>query len=157
MRDEEADILVEAQTMPVPQVEAGKLLGTSAGVHAMMDLSDGLANDLAKMTQASGVGAAIDMRLIPTSPALAAWALQRKIDAKDFAVAGGEDYQLLCAIDPHAFAGVAAALSEKGVKLTAIGEVTEGSGVVYERDGSPVTIQAPLFSHFAEKKKGRRR
>src|SRR5690606_26193567 len=130
----------------------------AAGVHAMMDLSDGLATDLAKLTQASRVGACIDMRLIPTSSALAAWALQRRIDAKDFAVAGGEDYQLLCTIDPHGFAGIAEAAKAAGIRLTAIGEVTSGEGVTYERDGNSVMIQTPLYSHFGrQEEKGRKR
>ena len=148
LQDEENDKLIEAHYLPIPQIAAGKILAEAKAVHAMMDLSDGLATDLPKMAAASNVGAHIELATLPTSTALAAWALRRRVDAKDLAAAGGEDYQLLVTMAADEFPGMAERLRNQGIKLTSIGEVVAGNDVLFQREGKPVTIRTELFSQF---------
>ena len=68
---------------PVPQIEEGRWLGAHKEVHAMMDLSDGLASDLRHILKASHTGAEIETANIPYATDTAT------------AVCGGEDYKLL--------------------------------------------------------------
>lgn len=148
LQNEENAELVGRHYLPVPQIAAGKLLAESKAVHAMMDLSDGLANDLPRIASASRVGVNIDLATLPTSAALASWALQHRIDAKDLAAAGGEDYQLLVTLAANEFAVVAERLRKHDIKLTAIGEVVAGNEVVFKREGKVVDIKAESFSQF---------
>lgn len=60
---------VAAHCRPTPRVAAGRALAESGRVHAMMDLSDGLAADLPRLARASGLGAAVEAEAVPISPA----------------------------------------------------------------------------------------
>lgn len=88
--------LVAAHNMPRPHLAEGSLLGANVDVHAMMDVSDGIASDLRHILKASGVGAEIDIDRIPISEALRAspWS------ATELALSGGEDYCLLFTAAP---------------------------------------------------------
>jgi thiamine monophosphate kinase len=84
---------------PTPRLQVGTL-ARELGATAMMDLSDGLAADLPKLLRASGVGAVLDAAQVPAHPAAARWAQAQGIDPVAFAIAGGEDYELLLAASP---------------------------------------------------------
>lgn len=89
---DESRYLVDRHYMPTPRVEMGRCIASVPGVHAMMDISDGVASDLRHILKASGVGAEIDCSLLPLSSALRALYPDR---ATEFALCGGEDYELL--------------------------------------------------------------
>jgi thiamine-monophosphate kinase len=105
---------------PVARVgEAGIL--ARHGVTAMMDLSDGLASDLTRLCEASGVGARLELDRVPVAPGA----------TPSEALSGGEDYELLATLPAASVEGAASALQrEFGVALTEIGEITRGPGVV---------------------------
>ncbi len=86
---------------PTPQVEAGLALARMPEVHAMMDISDGVASDLRHILEASHVGAFVDLDSIPLSPALRSYAAQHSLDALQLALAGGEDFELLFTMAPN--------------------------------------------------------
>jgi len=92
---------------PVPRVREGRWLGASTSVHAMMDCSDGLALDLSRLARASGCGAVIQD--VPVHPAAVAVAAASGADATEWATSAGEDFELLVAVAPRAFAHVARA------------------------------------------------
>ncbi|MFH1215854.1 MAG: thiamine-phosphate kinase [Pseudomonadota bacterium] len=94
-RDSRYAALVSAHCDPVPQVGMGRLLAGSGLVHAMMDLSDGLATDLAHICKASNVGAEIEADQVPLSELLVKAAESIRIAPLDFALSGGEDYKLV--------------------------------------------------------------
>lgn len=125
---------------PLPQVEEGIWLGGRSEVHAMMDLSDGLASDLRHIAERSGTGAEIDIERIPTP-----------VDLQD-ALCGGEDYKLLLTADPAACAELTAAFSARfGTPLYPVGRVVEPAkkGVVrWLRNGEPLPDRWQGFSHF---------
>ena len=98
--DSDLDFLIRCHRLPVPMVEAGLELASLAGVHAMMDISDGVASDLRHILHASGVGAQVYLDRLPFSASLERVCLARSWDKYELALCGGEDYHLLFTADP---------------------------------------------------------
>ncbi len=96
----EADSLLEALHTPRPHLPEGAWLGAQPGVHAMMDVSDGVAGDLRHILKASGVAAQVDLEKLPISSDLQRVALKNGWNATELALTGGEDYVLLFTFDP---------------------------------------------------------
>jgi thiamine-monophosphate kinase len=92
---------------PEPRVREGRWLAASQHVHAMMDSSDGLSTDLARLAHASGCGAVVET--VPVDPAAASVAFAAGDDPERYALDGGEDFELLLAVQPRAFAHLAGA------------------------------------------------
>ena len=101
-----------------------------------MDLSDGLADAVAQVTAASGVGATIEASALPIDPAVHDWFERHGGDAVHEAIAGGDDYELLIAVRPRLRHRLRAAERHGGVPLKRIGVCTEGGTVVLRRNGS---------------------
>ncbi|MDT8342069.1 MAG: AIR synthase-related protein [Longimicrobiales bacterium] len=115
---------------------------------AGMDLSDGLARDAAHLAAASGVRVVLERSRVPVLAA-AAVALGEAV-ARDLALAGGEDYELLIAARPGLGDRAAALDRVCGTALTRVGRIEVGEGVVLEEaDGRPVPLPAGSgFDHF---------
>lgn len=92
--DEWSDLLA-AHLDPTPENVLGRVLAESGMVNGMMDISDGLATDLAHLCQESGVGAEIDRNSIPISENMLAAAKLLGCEPSLWATRGGEDYRLL--------------------------------------------------------------
>jgi thiamine-monophosphate kinase len=132
--------LVAAHKRPVPRLAAGTALARG-GASAMMDISDGLCLDAQRMAIASGVRITIDLDRVPVGPGVPAVAGDAGIDAAEFASTGGEDYELLVAIDPARIQGA-------GVALTPVGTVNVGEpGVTTLRHGLPVRLARLGWDH----------
>jgi thiamine-monophosphate kinase len=129
---------------PTPRVELG--CAARGLATACMDLSDGLSGDLPKLAQASGVAAHVELDRLPISQALrSAVALPQ---ARQWAVSGGDDYELLLAV-PHDRLPVLGQQAQRlGLRLTVIGECMEGAGVTWSIDGATVAAPAAGFDHF---------
>jgi len=124
--------LIERHARPIPRIAEGRALA-AAGVHAMIDVSDGLASDAAIVGSMSAAVLEIDLGALPldggvTDPALAA--------------AGGEDYELCFCAQPRLRARI-----EDAMEVTWIGRVVEGSpgGAVFTKDGATVKLSG--FEH----------
>ncbi|HUO09171.1 MAG TPA: thiamine-phosphate kinase [Phycisphaerae bacterium] len=106
-----------------PRIELAQRIIQAAGLalHAMMDLSDGLSQDLPRLCAASHVGAQIHTARLPTHDD--AWKLAQKdsLPAGFHALADGEDYELLFALDPNSAPEI---VNLSNIPLTAIGTVT---------------------------------
>ena len=116
---------------------------------AAMDVSDGLAGDLAKLCAASGVSAAIDAESIPLSAAAAAL-LARGTVGIDAIVAGGDDYEILCAVPENRFADFANAARAADVAVTTIGTIIAGAAAPRFLDarGKEIALRRVSYSHF---------
>jgi len=143
--------LHRAHRVPEPRVREGRLIRESGAATAMIDLSDGLATDLAHIARESGVGAEVRLPALPLSEATRALARALDADPWAWAVSGGEDYELLFTAAPDRAAALAARVTEvTGTPATAIGEVRPAAdGVRFLDDaGRPVAVR-PGFDHFA--------
>lgn len=116
-----------------PRLREGLLLGRTAAVHAMMDVSDGLLKDACRMAFASGLALEFECGRIP---------LREGATVAD-ALCDGEDYELICAVAPDAADSLCAAFPH----LTRMGVFKEGTpGTV---SGIPV-LNKKGFDHFHE-------
>ena len=121
---------------PTPRVELGRALCGAAS--ACIDISDGLVGDLAKLCEASGVGAVIEIDDVPLSPELLdAFA---RDEAIEFALTGGDDYELCFTAQPDAVARIE--------NVTAIGRITDSGKVVCRRGGEIVEVDDSGYRHF---------
>ena len=142
--------ITRAHLRPRARVAEGRWLGQAPGVHAMMDCSDGLATDLGHICRESGVGARVRLDRVPIAAAAREAARALGGDAREWAVSGGEDYELLLTCDPAAADRLIAGLAEAtGTALTVIGRIegTAGEIVFVDADGAPVTMRGG-FEHF---------
>ena len=101
-RDADVQALIDRHYLPLPRVAEGLRLAATPGVHAMMDISDGIGSDLQHILEASGVGAEIDLPSLPLSPVLQRVCARLGWDAAALAAGGGEDYELLFTCTPEA-------------------------------------------------------
>jgi thiamine-monophosphate kinase len=133
----------------VPQPRAALAEAVRDHASAAMDVSDGLAGDLAKLCAASEVSAAIDALSIPLSAA-ARSLLSRGAVGIESIVSGGDDYEILCTIPENRFEAFEAAASLAGVSVTSIGTVIAGSSTPRFIDGQGTEIALPRlsYSHF---------
>ncbi len=90
---------------PEPRLAEGRWLAASRNVRAMMDTSDGLSTDLARLARASACGATVEE--IPIAAAALAVAERTGASAEQWALDGGEDFELLVAVAPRAFSHLA--------------------------------------------------
>jgi len=142
--------ITRAHLRPRARVAEGRWLGQAPGVHAMMDCSDGLATDLEHICRESGVGARVWLERVPVAPATREAARALGADAREWAVSGGEDYELLLTCDPAEADRLVAGLVEAtGTALTVIGRVEGAAGeiVFVDADGAPVAVRGG-FEHF---------
>jgi thiamine-monophosphate kinase len=117
------------QLEPTARLGAGRALG-AAGATGMIDLSDGLGGDAGHLATSSGVGLKIEAGALPLAPGVEDVARAIGRDPIEFAVGGGEDYELLAAIPAERVDEAAKAVRDaEGIALTRIGEVVAGSGV----------------------------
>ncbi|MDE6375460.1 MAG: thiamine-phosphate kinase, partial [Alistipes sp.] len=124
---------------PLPQVEEGEWLGRRPEVHALMDLSDGLASDVRHIMEQSHVGAAIDLECIPVA------------DGADLRLAacGGEDYKLLLSSDPWCAKSLADDfLLRFGTPLYPIGTIESGDRLRWLQNGCEVLLDWKGFTHY---------
>ena len=121
--------LVEAHLNPQARVSLGRPLAESRLVHAMMDLSDGLATDLSHLCKQSGVGAVIHFQQFPVLPSLHEAANILRKDPVDLMLKGGEDYELLFTAPADAASAISALASQVGVQVTQVGTIVDQPGV----------------------------
>ena len=142
--------LSAALQRPVARVGEGRTLAR-AGATAMIDVSDGLALDLARVCRASGVSGAVVLGHIPVASALRQLERVMPISPVQLALEGGEDFELLATMPAAAAKEASAELQERyGTPLTDIGEIREGSGLVTIRaDGSERPLEPRGWDHLA--------
>lgn len=154
----EKKYLLERHYVPEPRVDEGMFLANFSGVHAMMDISDGIASDLRHiLEQTKNIDAEIDIEKIPISFQLLAEAQKNKWNAVELATSGGEDYELLFTLAKSDFAEISLAYQKQFKKpLYCIGKVTETQDsnsligkIRWRKSGEAVEYQKDGFNHFA--------
>jgi thiamine-monophosphate kinase len=137
-----SDALVERYRTPRPRLEAGERLAPL--VTAMMDVSDGLLIDAARMAAASGCAVAIELDAVPLSDAFLALLGESRIEA----ATAGDDYELLFAAPEAAARALLALAEEIGLPFSRIGRFEAGAGLSLTDRGATVPLPARLgFEH----------
>ena len=132
--------LIERQLRPTARLESGRFLSTRQRANSMIDISDGLAADLHHLCEASGVGAVIDIDRVPIDEDLVDLPL---IDQLQFALGGGEDFELLFTSSRNFFSHA------ELPPMTRIGEITERVGTVEVVSDGQCEILPPFgYRHF---------
>lgn len=139
-------VLADRYLHPRPRLALAGAIRRHAA--AAMDVSDGLAGDLAKML-GGGRSARIAVEAVPLSEA-AARARAAEPGLIEPILTGGDDYEILCTVAPEGLDALRAEAAEAGIPLTAIGTVTSGDGAPgFEMgDGAARVFAAGAFSHF---------
>ncbi len=132
------------QKRPAPRLELGLIARAHAS--AAVDLSDGLAQDLGHLCQASGVGAVVELGRLPTSRALREHA---GVEAPLWAARGGEDYELLLAIPARRAASFERACRSARQTVTRIGQLTRRRDLVLMSPEGHPAAAVRGFDHFA--------
>lgn len=135
--------LIQRHYLPQPRISEGRALSACGHVHAMMDISDGMGSDLRHILDESGVGAYVELERIPLSEELKAYCQCQGLDPYDFALDGGEDYELLFTLSPDTPRTVLDALAGK-FEYSVVGHITEGEKLVWT--GSDKDYKG--FRHF---------
>ena len=149
--EESVRAVLAAHARPVARLGEGQLLASS-GATAMMDVSDGLGIDLARLCEASGVGARVALDAIPVAPGLEALREPLGLEPLALALGGGEDFELLASLPSEALDQARSQLWDAyAVRLTDIGEMTDASSGVtaVAADGSETPLDATGWDHFA--------
>jgi thiamine-monophosphate kinase len=136
---------------PQPRIALADILRRSA--RAAMDVSDGLAGDLAKMCKASDVSAEVDLDKVPlSSPARTLCEAQPGL--RDKLMTGGDDYEILCAIAPENLEAVLAECRQVGIAMTPIGHfrprdyAQNGCSPIFSDANGQKRYEKGSYSHF---------
>lgn len=144
---------INAHVNPEARVTLGKLLGDSGIIRSMMDLSDGLATDLAHLCKRSQVKAHVFASQLPIAKSMVDLATTFEFDAEQLALSGGEDYELLMTVPSQYTSTLLDIGAQCDVNLTQIGTITscddeKGGVFLISEDGERKQIDYGGFDHF---------
>lgn len=142
--------LFNSHILPRPFLREGRFLAAQNGVHAAIDVSDGLSSDIGHIAKESNVGVSLFAEKIPISKNLIFFCNRFEFNPVEFALAGGEDYTLLCTVSPDK----ADEIAEKYLKtfnnpLYPIGRITDpGKMEIIDSSGRVKGFKPKGWDHF---------
>jgi thiamine-monophosphate kinase len=133
--------------LPLPPRRTAAGVALAAVAHAMIDVSDGLVQDVGHLCRASGVGAELALDRLPVAASC-----RRMLGARAaaFAAVAGEDYELVIAVPARALGRLARIRRRLGCRLTEVGRVVAGRPAVrvLGPGGRHARVAHPGFDHF---------
>lgn len=140
---QDKETLMHLLMHPRPRVDLAPWLRTYAS--AAIDISDGLSADLNHICTQSGVSAVLDLDAIPVHPLVVKY---QQAKAIDFALGGGDDYELCFTVPRENETAFNHALKQAGLACFPIGVIEQGEGLYAQRQGQRVTLPPRGYSHF---------
>jgi len=138
--------LLSRYLLPRPRNALAEAVRTHAS--AAMDVSDGLAGDLAKLARVSQVAAEVEAASVPLSDAARA-AVAADPAMLETALTGGDDFEIVCTVPPRKADSFRAAARAAGVAVSAIGRIAAGEGTRFlSAEGRALSFKRASFSHF---------
>jgi thiamine-monophosphate kinase len=131
----------------LPEPRNALALAVLQNASAAIDVSDGLAGDLAKLCRASGLAAEIDVAHVPFSDAVHA-AVAAEPTVIETALTGGDDYEIVLTLAADKLAALRTAAHAAGVAVTEIGRMAAGEGARFFHEGKTLNFARPSYSHF---------
>jgi len=142
--------LVSRHRRPEPRLALGAALGEEGLASSLIDISDGLLQDLGHVLRASGVGAEVWVERLPISTPLSTQAHDLGLDPVALAMGGGEDYELLFTAPAANRSRIFSAGGRSGTRVRRVGRVTEAPALRVLDRGKPVPPPDLLgFDHFS--------
>ncbi|NLK52911.1 MAG: thiamine-phosphate kinase [Syntrophomonadaceae bacterium] len=141
--------VLEAHYRPWPRVQEGRILSSLGWVHALIDISDGLASEVGHLCTQSRVGVEIWWEALPIAPSTRDVARACASCPEEWALTGGEDYELLMAVPADRVEATQEALQKIGCALTAVGRIRprdEGGTLVHPEGRWPLNFKG--YDHF---------
>jgi thiamine-monophosphate kinase len=133
---------------PSPRLAEAAWLSARSSLHAVIDVSDGVSSDAAHVARRSGARILLDRDRIPVHPAAADAAIRLGVDAREWALHGGEEFELLLAAPDGAIESHVAAFEERfGIPLTRIGSVESGRGLATRDGGREIPLAPGGWDH----------
>ena len=145
--EERIAALIDHYRTPTPRLDFAPVVREFAT--ASVDVSDGLAADLAHVARASGAAIMLNLNVLPLSAAAQAW-FDDRVDAQlslEDLAGGGDDYQIAFTAHPRHEESLRREAERRLVRLTRVGEVTAGAGLTATYDGQPVQMARPGWTH----------
>lgn len=149
--------VLKAHVTPMPRVQEALALVGVRQVTALVDVRDGLARDLHRLVEQSGVGALVEQDRVPTGEGVAKAAALISSDPAAWALFGGEDFELLFSVRPKGVGTVEQVLRAMRVPVSVIGQVKSSAfGVKLKNSaGDVVPLLPKLWTHFARRSRAR--
>jgi thiamine-monophosphate kinase len=143
-------LAVARQLEPPVRLGEARALAALGCLHALSDTSDGLSRQVRLIGEASQVGAVVEAGAVPVHPATARLAALHGLDPLDWALAGGEEYELIAALAPADLDQAQAAVAALGrTRLKPVGQFTAAPGFGLRGDGGRLTqLPDEGFEHF---------
>ncbi|MEA3457449.1 MAG: thiamine-phosphate kinase [Candidatus Thermoplasmatota archaeon] len=133
---------------PSPRLEEGMVLAGLKMINSCMDISDGLSSSLYQLQELNNVGFEIEKKRIPLAKDLVKLANQENLDAYEYGLHFGGDYELLLTVYPDKFEKVKRSIEKAGTSLTAIGHVTKNRKIHVVDGGSKKILSNGGYEHF---------
>lgn len=137
---------------PPARVKEGRLLSGSGTVTAMNDISDGLASEITEICRASGTGCLLRTADIPVDKAAVKLAEECGSDQLEWALYGGEDYELVFTVKPERLTELTGLMKKWGYKIYIFGEITqadEGCRLLLS-SGAFAQLEPGGYNHFRD-------
>jgi thiamine-monophosphate kinase len=142
--------LITALQRPMPRLRIGKALGQSGLAHAMIDISDGVAKDLRHICEESGTGALLQAASLPLSDEVVKLTSLADKDPVEWALRGGEDYELLFTSSSANRDKIVSLTTEVlGNPAVKIGKIDQKDGIRLETDEGMQPLGPGGYMHFS--------
>ncbi len=138
--------LVKAFSRPKPRLREGAILGRRQWATSMLDSSDGIAASVRLLAEASGVGMTVDLERLPSCGPATRWSQYTGRPTWDYALYGGEDYELIFTVSPSDWPRVQRAMSHVG-RIGTVAPKRQGCKAIFGTKTIP--LEGYGYAHFS--------